>query len=112
MKIPNKVKIGAVTYSVEEVEFEKVSAVNIGQVLKTTMLEGNLAQIHFPNCEIKISKELKQDKKLFCLFHEIYHAHQIHYGLDSELNENACNLFATAVLQFINDNIEEIKWKE
>lgn len=112
IKIPSKVKVGAITYSVDEVYFEDVSSVNIGKVLSTTRDLVNIGNIDFATCRIKIANELKHDIKLHSLLHEICHAHQRSFGLDEELDENQCNLFATIILQFINDNIEEIKWKE
>ncbi len=111
LKIPSKVKIGSTTYNVEERTMENLHVDNVGKLF-TSSENFHMGLTNNASGEILVLKELKHDIKLHTVFHEICHGYARVYGFENPNEENQCNLFATIILQFINDNIEEIKWKE
>ena len=110
MKIPNKVKIGTVEYKILEKDIEKIDVFNIGKTLDGENYK--MGECHLVYGEISVIDKLKPDIKWHTVMHEIAHAMIRHYGIKTENEENTCNFISAVVLQFINDNIEEIKWKE
>jgi Zn-dependent peptidase ImmA (M78 family) len=110
MKIPSKVKIGTVEYKIVEKDIEKIDTLNVGKTLDNK--DYATGECNLVYGEISVIDKLKTDIKLHTVMHEIAHAFIRQYGIETRNEENTCNFISAVVLQFINDNIEEIKWKE
>lgn len=110
MKIPSKVKVGTLDYVVETKHIEKVDALNNGRTINADQF--TMGSCNHAKLEIAIMQELKHEAQLHTLFHETMHAIIRLYGIKTDREEELCDLGSTIILQFLNDNIEEIKWKE
>lgn len=95
MKIPKKVKVGAITYKVKQVD--KVNRLDeVGYI--TTGLWEPLESV------IYIDKNLEEQQKLHGFIHELIHAIFDHCGIEQD--ENKVDLIATALHMIIVDNPE------
>ena len=79
MKLPNKLKIGPLTYNI--------------QYVSGLVDDGNLS-----GQTISINKDLPERKKVVALIHEILHC------INNEVNEQEIEFWASAISQVLLDN--------
>ena len=91
MKIPKKVKVGGITYKVNEVES-----------VEGPSEDKCWGRITYSKSEIRLLNKLEKKQKELTLIHELVHALFTHCNIEQD--ENKVELISTALYMIIKDN--------
>ena len=93
MKIPDKVKIGGIIYSIKLIS---------GKVENDLHERNYIGRIDHEQCTITVDKDINEQRMVNSLLHEI--AHGIEYLYQIEISEKDIDRFANGFYQVLKDN--------